>query len=151
MSSRCSLKKLVVRMWICESADEHTHRPIIISRPNPYRNFNSDLEDTMTNRSSHSRLIPLTFSLLLVTLACVTAFGQGGTSTINGTVVDPQGNVVPGATATLSNASKNFSRSQTTTDGGHFNFALIPPGEYQLIVEAKGFKKAVVKEVNALI
>src|SRR5690242_1598740 len=142
MSSRCFLRKTGhknVRFSI--SGENHIQRPMIINRLTP-KISNLNLEDTMTNRSILSRLIPITFSLLLVTLACVTALGQGSTSTINGTVVDPQGNVVPGATATLSNASKNFSRSQPTTDGGRFSFALIPPGEYQLVVEAKGFKKA---------
>ncbi len=105
----------------------------------------------MTNRSIFGRFIPLTFSLLLITLACATAFGQGSSSTINGTVTDPQGNVIPGATVTLSNPAKNFSRTQTTTDGGRFSFSLIPPGEYQLLVEAKGFKKAAVRDVNALV
>jgi hypothetical protein len=80
----------------------------------------------------------------------VSAFGQA-TSHINGTVTDPQSNVVPGATATLKDSSKNFSRSQTTSDSGHFSFSLIPPGTYQLTVEAKGFKKALLTDVNALV
>ena len=106
----------------------------------------------MTNRSILRRFFfPFAFTFLFIFLACMTAFGQGSTSTINGTVVDPQGNVVPDATATLTNTAKNFSRTQTTTDSGRFSFALIPPGEYQLIVEAKGFKKAALKEINALV
>ncbi len=103
----------------------------------------------MTNRSL-GRFVLLTVSLLLVLLVSVSAFGQG-TSTINGTVTDPQGNVVPGATATLKDQSKNFSRSQTTSDSGHFSFSLIPPGTYQLTVEGKGFKKALLTAVNALV
>ncbi|HSQ23041.1 MAG TPA: carboxypeptidase-like regulatory domain-containing protein, partial [Pyrinomonadaceae bacterium] len=94
----------------------------------------------MTNRSL-GRFVLLTISFLLVLLGCVSAFGQS-TSHINGTVTDPQGNVVPGATVTLKDATKNFSRSQTTSDSGHFSLTLIPPGTYQLTVEAKGFKKA---------
>lgn len=104
----------------------------------------------MTNQSILGRLFPAFFCLLLLTLTCSIAFGQG-TSTVNGTVVDPQGNVVPGATATLANIAKNFTRTQTTNDNGRFSFTLIPPGAYQLTIEGKGFKKALVTDVNALV
>lgn len=103
----------------------------------------------MTNRS-RGRFVLLTISLLLVLLGSMSAFGQS-TSRINGTVTDSQGNVVPGATVTLKDQSKNFSRSQTTTDSGHFSFSLIPPGTYQMTVEGKGFKKALLTEVSALV
>ncbi len=93
----------------------------------------------MTNRSL-GRFVLLTVSLLLVLLGSGSAFAQG-TSHINGTVTDPQGNVVPGATATLKDSSKNFSRSQTTSDSGHFSFSLIPPGTYQLTGERRVSRK----------
>lgn len=76
---------------------------------------------------------------------------QGGTSLINGDVKDQQGNLVAGATVTLINTEKNFTRTQVTNDSGRFNFNLIPPGQYRLEVEASGFKKAVIVEVNGLI
>jgi carboxypeptidase family protein len=104
----------------------------------------------MTNRSILGKFIPLTFSLLVILLGCASAFGQG-TSQINGTVTDAQGNVVAGAITTLSNQSKNYSRTQTTSDSGRFSFTLLPPGSYQLSVEAKGFKKSVLTEVNARV
>ena len=88
------------------------------------------------------------FSLVLGVLS---ASAQSGTSAINGNAIDPQGNRIAGATVTLTNAEKNFSRTQTTTDSGRFNFNLIPPGKYQIEVEAKGFKKAIVTDVSALI
>lgn len=90
--------------------------------------------------------------VLLVFLACsVNAMAQSSTSSVNGTVVDPQGNVIPGATVTLTNTAKNFNRNQTTTDNGSFAFSLIPPGQYQLDVEAKGFKKGVLTDVSAQV
>jgi hypothetical protein len=70
---------------------------------------------------------------------------------VGGSVIDPQGNVLAGATLTLSNAQKNFNRTSTTTDTGSYAFNLIPPGEYRLEVEARGFKKAVLMDVHALV
>jgi hypothetical protein len=104
----------------------------------------------MTKRSFLGKLVSLAFGLALLVFAGTSASAQG-TSQIKGTVTDPQGNVVTGATVTLSNPAKSFSRTQTTSDSGLFSFTLIPPDNYQLTIEAKGFKKSVVTDVNALI
>jgi hypothetical protein len=66
-------------------------------------------------------------------------------------VVDQQGNVVVGATVTLTSPEKNFSRTQTTTESGSYLFNTVPPGAYRLEVEAKGFKKAVLADVQARV
>ncbi|PWT96419.1 MAG: hypothetical protein C5B55_00030 [Blastocatellia bacterium] len=113
---------------------------------------NTSLEDHMQNKSFRANSITAVWVVVTVLLMCaVTSMGQSSTSSVNGNVVDPQGNVIAGATVTLTNAQRNFTRSQTTTDGGNFAFTLIPPGQYQIEVEAKGFKKAVVTEVNAQV
>ena len=70
---------------------------------------------------------------------------------MNGTVADQQGNLVGGASVTLSNTETRFTRTQTTSEAGTFTFNLIPPGQYNVEVEAKGFKKALVTDVNALV
>jgi len=102
-------------------------------------------------RSLQSGSILMLSALLVLLSSFIVTVGQGGTSTINGAVKDQQGNLVAGATVTLINSEKNFSRTQVTNDSGRFNFNLIQPGEYRLEVEAKGFKKAVITDVNALI
>ena len=93
----------------------------------------------------------LTLQVLLTFVFFATAFGQSGTSTVNGTVADQQGNLVGGASVTLSNTETRFTRTQTTSEAGTFTFNLIPPGQYNVEVEAKGFKKALVTDVNALV
>jgi hypothetical protein len=75
---------------------------------------------------------------------------QSGTTTINGTVTDSQGKIVPGASVRLSNKEKGFARTITTTSDGTFNFPLIQPANYVLEIEANGFKK-IVQEVKALV
>jgi hypothetical protein len=89
--------------------------------------------------------------VLVFLMCCVSAMAQSSTSSVTGSVVDPQKNVIPGATVTLTNREKNFTRTQTTTDNGSFAFSLIPPGQYQVETEAKGFKKSILTDVSAQV
>lgn len=98
-----------------------------------------------------SRALALACGLLVSLLAVVPATAQNGTSSVRGTVTDPQGNVVAGATVTLVNTETNASRTQTTGDGGVYSFELIQPGAYRVEVEASGFKKIVLTDVRALV
>ena len=97
------------------------------------------------------RIVSVWCGALLFLACCGSVMAQSGTSSVNGLVVDPQGNVVAAASVTLSSAEKNFNRTQTTTDAGSFAFSLIPPGQYHLEVEANGFKKAVLNNVGAMV
>jgi len=90
-------------------------------------------------------------SIILLTIGSITALGQTGTSSVRGTVVDPQKQVVSGATVTITNTETNASRNQQTTESGVFVFELVPPGPYRVEVEATGFKKAIVTNVQALV
>ena len=56
-----------------------------------------------------------------------------------------------GATVTLSNAAKNFTRTQTTTENGNYVFSAVPPDTYTVEVEAAGFKKVSITNVTALV
>jgi hypothetical protein len=93
--------------------------------------------------------LPVLLIILLVSSVC--AWGQFGASTIRGTITDPSGAVVPGATVTITNMQTNLSRTQTTRSNGSYSFELIPPGEYKVEIEAKGFTKSVVPRVQALV
>lgn len=95
-------------------------------------------------------LLLLTASFVLALLATA-SLAQTGRSSVKGSVKDPQGNVVVGATVTLSNPETNFTRTATTSDSGQFTFESISPGTYRLEVEAKGFKKAILNDVGALV
>jgi len=79
------------------------------------------------------------------------SWSQTGTSTVRGTITDPQGRVVAGATVTLTNVETNALRTTKSTDTGSYVFDLITPAGYRLVVEATGFKKKVVNGVTALI
>src|ERR1044071_1065777 len=101
--------------------------------------------------SGRGTLTALLFAIVLSLLAATPALAQAGTSSVRGTVTDAQGNVVAGATVTLVDPQTNQTRTQVSSDDGHFVFDLIPPGTYRVEVEAKGFKKVVQTDVQALI
>jgi hypothetical protein len=79
------------------------------------------------------------------------AFGQAGTSTVGGIVTDPKGQVVAGASVTLTNTGTNTSRTTTTNDVGKYSFEFVQPGDYRVEVEATNFKKSVLNDVHALV
>ncbi|MFN2578648.1 MAG: TonB-dependent receptor [Pyrinomonadaceae bacterium] len=106
----------------------------------------------MRRKSLLARSVYLLFGVVFVlSIACCTALGQAGTSTVRGTVTDQQGNVVAGATVTLTNLATNTSRTTTSADVGIYTFEFVPPGDYKVEITATGFKKAVVNNVHALV
>jgi len=79
--------------------------------------------------------------LLAALLAVATATAQvGGNGTIQGTVTDPSGAVVAGATVTATNVETGVQTSRKTTDAGFFVLSPLQPGEYTVTVEAAGFQ-----------
>ncbi len=68
-------------------------------------------------------------------------FAQTGTGEVNGTVSDPSGASVPGATVRLVSQGTSIEDRVTTSGSGTFTFLHVKPGSYVLSVEAKGFKK----------
>ena len=101
---------------------------------------------------SKSRIGGLALASFLVSiLLATTAYAQSGSSTVQGTVKDPQGNLVSGATVTLTDPAKNFSRTQQTNADGAYVFTAIPPGTYKLDVTAPGFKTASASGLVALV
>src|SRR3982751_5306559 len=80
----------------------------------------------------------LALFLGLLVIANFTAFSQAGTSTISGTIADAQGNIVAGATVTLT-SQQNSQRTTVTNDNGVYTFSSVHGGTYRIRVEAKGF------------
>jgi hypothetical protein len=97
------------------------------------------------------RISLLLASAFLLALLPIVAAAQTSSSSVRGIVTDPQSNPVAGANVTLANPERNFSRTQTTNADGAYSFKPIPPGSYHLEVEGKGFKKASMTTVQALV
>ena len=61
-------------------------------------------------------------------------------ATLSGTVMDPSGAVVAGATVTLENSTGGPPQVITSDSNGTYHFLAVPPGNYKLMVKASGFK-----------
>src|SRR5437899_13093100 len=79
----------------------------------------------------------------LFTLMVWSAQAQDTRGMISGTVTDPGGARVAGATVTVTNTGTNVSTPLTTNASGYYEAPLLPGGQYQVSVEAPGFKKVV--------
>ncbi len=87
------------------------------------------------------RFLLLLVGVCLVNTSAVQSYGQSVISgDVTGTVTDPSGATIPGATVTLTNAGTATSQQSTTNGGGSYRFAFVPPGTYRLEVSAPGFK-----------
>jgi len=67
---------------------------------------------------------------------------QRSTASINGTVRDPSGAVIPGATLTLINTQTSGRQTATTNEAGSYVILNITPGKYQLQAAKEGFTTA---------
>ena len=90
------------------------------------------------------------FLVCLAVVSCYSAAmsqAQSNAADLQGTVRDPKGAGISGATVTARNAATNVSRSATTNDDGAYQLISLPPGNYEVTAEATGFSKAVVPGV----
>ncbi len=69
-----------------------------------------------------------------------TAWAQGPVGTLNGTVQDQTGAVVPGATVTATNIATGVATKTTTTSAGTYTLPYIPSGTYTITATATGFE-----------
>jgi len=67
------------------------------------------------------------------------AQGLGNAGTIDGTVTDPSGAVLPNATVTILNRLTNYTQTATTDSKGAFRLTNIPPNPYHVEVSAPNF------------
>ena len=81
--------------------------------------------------------------LVLVVFGSLVCFGQIITSSIVGSVIDPSGAAIPGATVTVTQAETGFTRTVTTNSLGEYRVVGIPAGSYTITVEKTGFQRAV--------
>jgi hypothetical protein len=109
-----------------------------------------DLEDPFMR----TLLRRIAFSLFLVCFfsGALHAQSTSNSGTITGTVTDPTGAVVPGATVTIHNPVSQYERSVTTDKTGHFQFPNVPFNPYHLTVTMSGFSNAAQDvDVNSIV
>ena len=98
-----------------------------------------------------ARLPHIRFGLFLAAiLAAGASFAWAQSSTtgaLAGTALDASGAVVPGVAVTLTHTGTSQTQTTMTDESGLFGFSLLPPGSYDLVLAAQGFKTAEQKEV----
>jgi hypothetical protein len=78
--------------------------------------------------------------IAFVLFLSISVFAQY-TGNVQGIVSDPSGAAINGATVQLRNSDTGITASDTTTGSGNYRFSSLPPGNYTLSAEAKGFRK----------
>ena len=82
----------------------------------------------------------LVFPFFIVLLAASDPAGQNGNAgAVSGTVTDPSGAVIPGATVRLTSPISGLDRTATTDNLGQFEFSNIPVHPFRIAVTANGF------------
>jgi Carboxypeptidase regulatory-like domain len=92
------------------------------------------------------RLSKVGFSLVVLLglfVVMQSAWGQQVTAEITGTVVDPAGAPISGASVTTSDTERGTMYTTKTNDSGLFNFTRIPIGHYEVRATSPGFETAV--------
>jgi hypothetical protein len=79
--------------------------------------------------------------LLLALLACLATISwAAATGSMSGTIKDPSGSVIPGASLVLANLDLTTQYKASTDEQGLYSFPSLPVGRYELTIEAAGFK-----------
>jgi hypothetical protein len=102
----------------------------------------------MHNLARRNRAFLLVVVVVGIGLGSIPAAAQLATGSIQGLVSDASGAVVPGATVTAADPANGFSRTTTSNNDGLYEFPTLPPGNYTITSEAKGFAKQVAESVS---
>jgi outer membrane receptor protein involved in Fe transport len=81
---------------------------------------------------------------LLLGISTFPAWGQLSTATINGTIADSSGAVVPGATIKLANVETGVERTAQSNSVGAYAILNIQPGTYTLEATSDGFRTSAI-------
>jgi hypothetical protein len=97
--------------------------------------------------ASFSRIQFFTFSVVLLLLIAPSVFAQTQitTGTIQGTVVDANGAVVPAANVEIKNLDTNAVRNVSTDEDGRFVALALQPGNYSVTVAKQGFATTILE------
>jgi hypothetical protein len=75
-------------------------------------------------------------------------FGQAYFGTVSGELTDATGAVVSGVRVVLTDQQKGYTFDTTSDSSGRYLFRSIPPGQYSVTAEARGFGKTVSPRLN---
>src|SRR4051812_40721063 len=88
--------------------------------------------------------------VLTATLLFTSAAWSQFRASIQGTVTDTQGGVIPGAKLTLTNLQTNETQERTSNEVGVYTFNALPPSAFKLVVEKEGFQTKQLDNVHII-
>ncbi|HEV8593201.1 MAG TPA: carboxypeptidase-like regulatory domain-containing protein, partial [Pyrinomonadaceae bacterium] len=97
--------------------------------------------------ASFRRIAP---ALLILLIVCA-ARGQEFRGTVTGTVTDPNGANVAGATVVVKNTQTNIATTVTTNGDGAYTVPFLVPGTYNVTATADGFKTSTRENVEVKV
>ena len=74
-------------------------------------------------------------------------FSQGTTGAVRGKIIEEGGEVLPGVTVSIAGTALMGTRSVVTDTNGDFRIVNLPPGNYKIVAELKGFKKTTLENI----
>ena len=95
-----------------------------------------------------TRSVTLLLTLIALTISHPNSAIAQANAGVTGTVTDNTGAVVAGANVTITNVGTSISSHLTTGSAGTYTAKGLNPGKYTIAVEATGFKKTVLADVN---
>lgn len=105
-----------------------------------------------------SSLVSAKVATLLLSMAATIFFAasamgqsQAAAADLTGTVVDPTGAVVAGATVHAKGIANGITRTVTANSEGNYQFIGLPPGDYEVSADAATFKKVVISPVKLTV
>jgi hypothetical protein len=101
--------------------------------------------------SSASHCLIFLCAIFFACAGTTLAQSQSNAADLGGFVRDPSGAVVAGATITARNTGTNLTRTTTSNEEGFYQLTNLPPGVYELTVEAANFKKAQLPELKLTV
>ena len=105
-------------------------------------------ENKCKDKSIAASLI-LVLALCLMLLAIPAAAQSAGQGSLQGTVTDSSGAVIPNATVIATNVATSISTTRTTTSAGFYMISPVQPGTYTIKVSASGFQT--VEQANVVV
>ncbi|MGE3465904.1 MAG: TonB-dependent receptor [Pyrinomonadaceae bacterium] len=105
----------------------------------------------MSNMSVKAVRIAVLLAAMTVLAGSALTQSQATAADLSGTVTDPTGAVVAGATIIAKGVGTGISRTSTSDSAGGFQFIGLPPGTYELTAEAPTFKKSVLSGVKLTV